>query len=244
MSIIGGNNCRESTARSFVVKWGIFNNLGQHTTLHDNPANGKGATHPLTPMQAHTNSLAEAFIDWTTRQREDTKIEGGGGDLPKPFSGQTQQASYNKVRIRYPASPSLGIAVPSLFSMTSCFWQGEITLQLQVGCLTARRLALCNLPRPGFPKLVSARLWWETAESAEGHAGAQTTAWFVSLTCKLEPQMCIKGNETERVIKIDGNHCICTHHWRVALYNSSQDAKQDHIKTVLKKIDLNCIGGN
>lgn len=74
MFIIGGNNCRESTERSFFVEWSIFNNLGQHTTLHDNPANGKGATHPLTPMQAHTDSLAEAFIDWTTGQREDTKI--------------------------------------------------------------------------------------------------------------------------------------------------------------------------
>lgn len=60
----------------FFVKWSIFNNLAQHTTLHDNPANGKGATHPLTPIQAHTNSLAEAFIDWTTGQREDTKMGG------------------------------------------------------------------------------------------------------------------------------------------------------------------------
>lgn len=151
------------------------------------------------------------------QDKEKTQKLGRGGGLPKPFSGQTQQASYNKVRIRYPASPSLGITAPSLFSMTSCFWQGEITLQLQVGWLTAHGLALCNLSRPGFPKLVSARLWWEAAESAEAHAGAQTIAWFVSLMCKLKPQMCIKGNETEGVIKIYRNHCICTQHWRVTL---------------------------
>lgn len=41
-----------------------------------------------THIHTHTRCLAKAFIDWTTGQREDTKI---GEDLPKPFSIQAQQ---------------------------------------------------------------------------------------------------------------------------------------------------------
>lgn len=70
------------------------------------------------------DGLAEAFIDWTRGQSKDTqfgvKKKKNPKNLPKPFSGQTQQASYNKVIIRYPAVPSPGATIPSLFSMTSC----------------------------------------------------------------------------------------------------------------------------